>query len=150
MALPKNHDETAVNELTLAIGSLVRRMRSESPSSSSLHELSWTQKSVIARLEREGPTTTAELARAEGVKPQSMGTALALLEEMGLIERKAHPTDGRQMNIKLTAKGSTMRKISRDASRTWLTQAIEKLSKQDQATLFAAGEIIKRLVEVEA
>ena len=92
--------------------------------------------------------TAAELARAASIKPQSMGAAIATLAEMGLLERKAHPTDGRQINIELTAKGTEMRKNARDARRTWLAQAIAKLDKQDQETLFAAGEIIKRLVNL--
>ena len=145
MTSAKNND-AAIDELTLALGLLVRRMRSASPSEA--QELSWTQKSVIARLEKEGPATTAELARAEGVKPQSMGTAIAMLEEMGMIERKAHATDGRQVNIELTARGTAMRKIAKDARRTWLAEAIAKLNKQEQATLFEAGEIIKRLAEL--
>jgi len=145
MTSAKNND-AAIDELTLALGLLVRRMRSASPSEA--QELSWTQKSVIARLEKEGPATTAELARAEGVKPQSMGTAIAMLEELGMIERKAHATDGRQVNIELTARGTAMRKIAKDARRTWLAEAIAKLNKQEQATLFEAGEIIKRLAEL--
>jgi len=144
MAQSKNN-ESAVNELILALGLLVRRIRSNSPTS--LHELSWTQKAVLSRLEKEGPATIADLARAEGVKPQSMGTAVAMLEEMGLIERKAHPTDGRQMNIRLTPQGAAMKKASKVASRTWLLRAIENLNKQDQTTLFAAGGIIRRLLE---
>jgi DNA-binding MarR family transcriptional regulator len=139
-------NETAVEDLRLALGLLIRRMRAAAPSES--HDLSWTQKSVLVRLEKEGPTTTSELARAEGVKPQSMGTAIAVLEEMGMVERKADPTDGRQVNIKLTDKGSSMRRTTRDASLAWLAQAIAKLNKQEQATLLEAGEIIKRLVEL--
>ena len=139
-------NETAVEDLKLALGLLIRRMRAAAPSES--HDLSWTQKSVLVRLEKEGPTTTSELARAEGVKPQSMGTAIAALEGMGMVERKADPTDGRQMNIKLTDKGRSMRRTTRDASLAWLAQAIAKLKKQEQATLFEAGEIIKRLVEL--
>lgn len=135
-----------MEELKLALGLLVRRLRAGAPPEA--HDLSWTQKSVLVRLEKEGPITTSELARAEGVKPQSMGTAIAALAEMGLVERKADPTDGRQMNLKLTAKGSAMRRTSRDASLAWLVQAIAKLNKQEQATLFAAGKIIKRLVEL--
>jgi DNA-binding MarR family transcriptional regulator len=139
-------NETAVEDLKLALGLLIRRMRAAAPSES--HDLSWTQKSVLVRLEKEGPTTTSELARAEGVKPQSMGTAIAALEGMGMVERKADPTDGRQMNINLTDKGSSMRRSTRDASLAWLAQAIAKLNKQEQTTLFEAGEIIKRLVEL--
>ena len=143
---PLKSNETAVEDLKLALGLLIRRIRAAAPSES--HDLSWTQKSVLVRLEKEGPTTTSELARAEGVKPQSMGTAIAALEGMGMVERKADPTDGRQMNIKLTDKGSSMRRTTRDASLAWLAQAIAKLNKQERATLFEAGEIIKRLVEL--
>ena len=145
MATAKNQ-EAAIHELALAIGLLVRRIRAEAPSDA--HELSWTQKAVIARLEKEGPATTAELARTQGVKPQSMGTAVAALEELGIVERKPHPTDGRQMNIALTAHGTAMRKSMQDARRTWLSQAIVQLDKPEQAKLFEAGEIIKKLVKL--
>ena len=74
-----------------------------------------------------GPATTAELARAESMKPQSMGATVAALEEMGMVERKPHPTDGRQMNIELSAKGAAVRNSARDAKRTWLAQAIAQL-----------------------
>jgi DNA-binding MarR family transcriptional regulator len=144
--MAQKNNVTAVSELVLALGLLVRRIRSSAPSE--LHGLTWTQKAVIVRLEDEGPATTAELARAEGVTPQSMGTALTTLEEMGLVERKAHPTDGRQINIKLTAKGAAIRKSNKEAKETWLSQAIAKLDKKEQATLFEAGEIIKRLVRL--
>lgn len=140
------HIETAATELTLAFGSLIRRIRATAPSE--LNELSWTQKSVIVRLDKDGPATAADLARAEGVKSQSMGTALATLEKMGLIERKAHPTDGRRANIVLTAKGKSTRKKTREAKHTWLAHAIEKLDKKEQEKLFAAGEVIKKIVDL--
>jgi DNA-binding MarR family transcriptional regulator len=82
------------------------------------------------------------------MKPQSMGTTVAALEEMGMVERKAHPTDGRQVNIELTAKGAAIRKSAKDAKRTWLAQAVAQLDKEEQVTLFAAAEIMKRLVEL--
>ena len=126
-----------------ALGLLLRRMRAAAAS----HELSWTESAVMARLARDGPATTADLARAESVKPQSMGATIAALEEMGLVERRPHPTDGRQMNIELTAKGAAVRKSAKDAKRTWVAQAIAQLDEQERETLFKAGEIIKRLVE---
>ncbi len=72
---------------------------------------------------------------------------MAALEEMGIVERKPHPTDGRQVNIELTAKGAAMRKSAKDAKRTWLAEAIAQLDEQERETLFRAGEIIKRLAE---
>jgi DNA-binding MarR family transcriptional regulator len=136
--------EIAVIDFSQAIGLLVRRVRAAAAS----HELSLTEAAVMARLAKEGPATTADLARAESMKPQSMGTTVAALEEMGMVERKPHPTDGRQVNIELTAKGAAIRKSAKDAKRTWLAEAVAQLDKPDQATLFAAAEIIKHLVEL--
>jgi DNA-binding MarR family transcriptional regulator len=139
--MPRKTLEIAVIDFTQAVGLLMRRVRAAAGS----HELSLTEAAVMARLAREGPATTADLARAEGMKPQSMGTTIAALEEMGMVERKSHPTDGRQVNIELTARGAAVRDSTREAKRTWLAQAVSRLDEQDRETLFRAGEIIKRL-----
>jgi|ERR1700693_4268154 DNA-binding MarR family transcriptional regulator len=141
--MPRKNLDIAVSDLIQSIGLLVRRVRAAAGS----HELSLTEAAVMGRLARHGPATTADLARAEGMKPQSMGTTVAALEEMGMLERTPHPTDGRQVNIGLTAKGAAVRKIAKDAKRTWLAQAIAQLDEPERETLFKAGEIIKRLAE---
>jgi DNA-binding MarR family transcriptional regulator len=141
--MPRKTLEIAVVDFMQAIGLFVRRVRAAGAS----HELSWTEAAVMGRLARDGPATTADLARAEGMKPQSMGTTVAALEEMGIVERKPHPSDGRQLNIELTAKGAAVRKTAKDAKRTWLAQAIAELDEPERETLFKAGEIIRRMVE---
>ena len=141
--MPRKTLEAAVADLTQAIGLLVRRVRAAAAS----HELSLTEAAVMKRLATDGPATTADLARAESMKPQSMGTTIAVLEEMGMVARKPHPTDGRQVNIELTARGAAVRKSTRDAKWTWLTQAVSQLNEHERETLFAAGEIIKRLAQ---
>jgi DNA-binding MarR family transcriptional regulator len=141
--MPRNTIDTDTTDFGHAVGRLARRVRAAGAS----HELSWTETAVMARLERDGPATTADLARAESMKPQSMGTTIAALEEMGMVERKPHPTDGRQVNIELTSKGIAVRRVAGDAKRTWLMQAIAQLDEQERETLFAAGKIMKRLVE---
>ncbi len=141
--MPRQTLESAVADLAHALGLLVRRMRAAAAS----HELSLTESAVLGRLAREGPATTAELARAEGVRPQSMGATVAALEDRGLLERNPHPTDGRQVNLELTAKGATLRKGVGDAKRTWLAQVITQLDEHDRDTLFAAGKIIERLLQ---
>lgn len=142
--MPQKNVETAVIDFAQALGLLFRRLRSAAAS----QDLSLTEAVVMARLAKDGPATTADLARAESMKPQSMGTTVAALEQRGLIERKPHPTDGRQVNIGLTAKGIAVRKSAKDAKRTWLAQAIAQLDAQERETLFAAGEIIQRLVKL--
>jgi DNA-binding MarR family transcriptional regulator len=141
--MPRKNLELAAIDLTQAVGLLVRRVRAAAAS----QELSLTESAVMKRLATDGPATTADLARAESMRPQSMGTTIAALEEMGLVERKPHPTDGRQVNIELTPKGAAMRKSARDAKRTWLAQAISQLGEEEREALFKAGEIIKRLAE---
>lgn len=143
IAVMRKTVEMDVIEFMHIIGLLVRRVRAAAASQG----LSMTESAVMARLDKDGPSTIADLARAEGIKPQSMGATIGVLEEMGIIECKPHPTDGRQVNIQLTDKGAAMRKSIREAKRTWLAQAIAQLDKKEQATLFAAGEIVKRLVE---
>lgn len=141
--MPRKAFDIAVTDLIQSVGLLVRRARAAAPS----HELSWTESAVLKRLASQGPATTADLARAQGMRPQSMRPILSMLEELGMIERKPHATDGRQVNIELTAKGAAQQKSTGDAKRTWLVQAITRLNEGDRETLFAAGRIIKRLVE---
>lgn len=129
----------------MALGLLVRRIRADT--SPEMQEFSWTQQAVLSRLDKHGPATAADLARAEGVRPQSMSTALGLLEKKGLVERKAHPTDGRQINIRLTARGITLRRNTKEATYAWLSRAIAELDRQEQVTLFKAVELFKRMAE---
>jgi DNA-binding MarR family transcriptional regulator len=135
--------EPIVNELSLAIGKLVRRLRMEANPG----ELTLLQATTLARLDRSGAMTTADLARAEFVKPQSMGTTLADLEQEGLVQRRPHPTDGRQVLFELTAEGVEARRKRNIAKRDWLLAAMERLDPAEQQTLFAAAALIKRLAE---
>jgi DNA-binding MarR family transcriptional regulator len=135
--------EPAVAELSLAIGQLIRRLRMET----NPDELSWSQTATLARLDKAGAMTTADLARAEFVKPQSMGTTLADLEQAGLVQRRPHPTDGRQVLFELTAEGMEARRQRNIAKREWLLAAMAKLDPAEQRTLLAAAALLKRLAE---
>jgi DNA-binding MarR family transcriptional regulator len=141
--MPRPTLESTTAELLQSIGVLIRRVRAAAAS----HELSLTESSVLRRLEVEGPATTADLARAESVKPQSMGATVATLEERGLLERKAHPTDGRQFNIAITAKGLAIRNSAKTAKRNWLTEAISRLDEDERETLRRAATVIQKLAE---
>ena len=132
--------EVAVTELLSVTGQLTRRLRAIS----NTRELTWSQVAIMARLEEAGPLTTADLARAESVKPQSMGGTLAAMEEEGLVERQPHPTDRRQILYALTDEGREARRKVSLAKREWLLAAIAQLSRGEQKTLLAAVDIIRR------
>ena len=130
-------------ELMQAVGMLLRRVRGEAG-----HEgPSWSQAAAMARLDRTGPMTTAELARAEMVKPQSMGTLLAELEQEGLVQRTPHPSDGRQILFSLTPAGVEARRRRQAAKLAWLTAAIAQFDADEQRTLVGAIALVKRLGE---
>ncbi len=135
--------ERAVAELTQATGQLIRRVRAES----NPEELGWSQLSIMARLEQGGPATTADLARADAMKPQSMGAILALLERDDLVERRPHPTDGRQILFALTSKGLEARRQRTKSKREWCLAAMAKLTPSEQQTLIAASALIRRLAD---
>ncbi|MFG1423436.1 MarR family winged helix-turn-helix transcriptional regulator [Roseixanthobacter liquoris] len=135
--------EIAVAELSLALGQLLRRLRTEG----NPNELNLSQMGTLARLEHSGWMTTAELARIESMKPQSMGTILAGLEQEGLVQRRPHPTDGRQILFGLTEAGVEERRKRTLAKRKWLLAAMATLDPEERQTLVAAIALIKQLAE---
>ena len=133
--------DAAVSELTMAIGQLLRRMRQDVNADG----LTWSQSSALSRLDKLGPITIADLARAEAVKPQSMRTTLADLEEEGLVERQPHPTDGRQVLVSLTDKGAQTRRQRSLAKQAWLLAALQKLDPAERQALLSSIALLKRL-----
>lgn len=134
---------TAATEFRMAVGQVMRRLRAEANPG----DLTLSQNAALARLERTGGATTADLARAEAVKPQSMGAILAALEQDGLVVRRPHPTDGRQVLFSLTERGAEARR-RRDLAKTdWLLAALARLDPAEQQTLISATALIRRLGE---
>jgi len=140
---PRPSIESSIDELTTAMGQLLRRLRSETVSDA----LNLSQLAALGRLEQYGPMTTADLARAESMKPQSMGVILASLEQEALVERSPHPSDGRQILFAMTKKGSDVRRKRGDAKRAWLRAALMTLEPSEQRTILDAIPLIKRLSE---
>ncbi|MEU9114390.1 MarR family transcriptional regulator [Streptomyces sp. NPDC048483] len=140
--MPEEKQERLATDLGATVGQLMRRLRAASPQG----ELSPTQRAVIARIDADGPATTAALARAELVRPQSMRMTVGSLEERGVLARSPHPTDGRQVVFSLTEEGRRVLKDVRQAKQNWLAVAIaERLTPQEQRTLATATELMRRL-----
>ncbi|NEW76853.1 MarR family winged helix-turn-helix transcriptional regulator [Streptomyces rhizosphaericus] len=139
------HDQTQLAaDLAGVVTQLMRRMRA----ASSQGALTPSQRAVLSRLYNEGPTTTAALARAELVRPQSMRMILAALEEQELVERAPHPTDGRQVVFSSTEQGRQAITSARQAKQSWLLDAIDtRLDADERRTLAEATDLLKRLVQ---
>ena len=129
-------------ELRAALSQLMRRLREQTEGS----DLTKSQSAVLGRLEREGANTATALARAEGVRPQSMAAILAALEADGLIAGRPDPTDRRKTIVELTEKAHAEFRAGRHARQDWLTQAIcSRLDPDEVARLAESVELLRRL-----
>jgi DNA-binding MarR family transcriptional regulator len=131
-------------ELHGLIGKLKRRLREQAH----LGDFTFSQTAVLRRLDREGPATVTTLAKAEGVRPQSMGATVAVLEAAGLVAGAADPDDGRRTILSLTPACRKMIKEGRATREDWLFRAIqEHLTAEEQSELAIGLELLKRLVD---
>jgi DNA-binding MarR family transcriptional regulator len=134
--------EALASELRDVAGALVRRLRAESAGQA----LSMSQAGVLARLDRNGPSTVADLARGEHVTPQSMGTTVASLEEEGLVARTVDPGDARRWNASLTGAGKRLLLEGRAVRQAWLTRVIEEHLTDAEQRRLADGVALLRKV----
>jgi len=125
-------------------GKLKRRLREHG----GRDDLTPSQISVLLRLEQDGSATVSSLARAEGMRPQSMSAVVTPLQESGLVSGSPDLSDGRQTLMSLTPKCLKRLEEGRAARQDWLTTTIsQKLSVREQEKLQRALELLTRLVE---
>lgn len=129
-------------ELRAVVGRLIRRLREQADAG----DLSSSQKSVLLQLEREGTATVTALARAQYMRPQSMGAIVSTLETAGLVQGAPDPNDGRRTILSLTAACRDLIAAGRAARQDWLFRAIQtNLDREEQEQLAAAIDLLKRL-----
>ena len=135
---------TLAAELRTTFGNLKRKLRQQGEQ----NDFTSSQIAVILRLEKDGPATVSSLARAEGMRPQSMSAVIAPLEEMGFVAGAADPNDGRKTLMSLTKACKKRIEDGRAARQDWLTQAIQqKLSPQEQKKLSSAIHLLAKITE---
>ncbi|PNG24211.1 MarR family winged helix-turn-helix transcriptional regulator [Methylocella silvestris] len=131
-------------DLRALLGKLKRRLREQAH----VGDLTPSQVSVLLRLEKDGPTTASNLARAEAMRPQSMGSVVAALESAGLLSGGPDPTDRRQTLLSITDACRKWVEEGRAARQDWLSRTLQvRLSPEEQARLAEAVELLKRLVD---
>lgn len=131
-------------EMRTLIGKLRRTLRDQAGPG----DFNTSETSVLLRLEKDGPATVSNLARAEAMRPQSMSAVIAPLEAAGLVSGAPDPKDGRQTLMSLTQKCRKLMEKRRAAKQDWLTKTIlAKLSAEEQDQLAAALKSLARLAE---
>jgi DNA-binding MarR family transcriptional regulator len=140
MTAPADVDQVA-SALFVSVGLLRRRLRQARVPG----ELTFPEIAALARLERGGPASSAELARLEQISPQSMGATLNALEERGLVARSADPQDGRRVVLSVTEAGLRWLRERRNVRVEQLAQALSGFSQAELRQLMAAVPLIERL-----
>jgi DNA-binding MarR family transcriptional regulator len=129
------------SELRVVLGRLIRRLRTE-------RRQGLTQMAVLGRIDRDGPQPTGQLAKAEGVRPQSMSQTVAELEAAGYISRSADETDGRRSLVAMTDAGREALHLDRAEREGFLAELIEqRLNAEERELLERAIELLNRISE---
>ena len=133
-----------VVELRGMIGQFRRKLKEQGDPG----DFSLAQTGALKHLVEHRAMTGTELARAEGMKPQSMGPILASLEERGVVTSAADPRDGRKILWSLSEDARLTIIETRALKEDWLTRTIQsRLTDAEQRELARGVELLGRLLE---
>jgi DNA-binding MarR family transcriptional regulator len=130
--------------LRLVITRTARRLRQHAGT-----DLGPSQTAALATVERHGPLTPSELAEFERIQRPTATRIVARLEDAGLVDRVADPTDGRSFTVSINADGRALMNKLRTRKNAYLARRIRGLDDEDLATLDRAAEILEDLLEGE-
>ncbi|MES2031493.1 MAG: MarR family transcriptional regulator [Pseudomonadota bacterium] len=143
-----NPEDARALALAAELRALISKMKRRFRSQVHMGNLTMSQVAVLSHLDRNGPMTVTNLAKAEGMRPQSMGAIVASLEAVGHVSGSPDPKDGRQTILSLTPSCLTWIAEARAARQDWLLQTIEKqLTPSEQDELARAVKLLTRIVE---
>jgi len=99
---------------------------------------------ALRRQQRPFRVTPTELCRALLISSGGLTKVLNRLEQAGLIERPANPSDGRSKLVQLTAKGQTLAETVIKQVSDLHAQRLSRLSADEEATLDA---LLKKMLD---
>jgi DNA-binding MarR family transcriptional regulator len=140
MAVDRQAEDVA-RALLLCMGQLRRRLRQVPVADA----LTFPQTTALSRLDRGGPTASADLARQEQISPQSMGATMSELEARGLVTRQSDPDDGRRILLSISATGRRELNRRRNARVEQLAHGLADFTESELAQLAVAAPLIERL-----
>jgi DNA-binding MarR family transcriptional regulator len=145
---PSSAQTELASALAQEIRAVSRKLKLRFREHGGRNDLTPSQTAVLLRLEKDGAATVSNLARTEGMRPQSMSAIVTPLQELGLVSGAPDPRDGRQILMSLSPKCLRWMQEARTAKQDWLTTTIaRKLSIHEQEKLQGALALLARLVE---
>ncbi|MFC5406463.1 MarR family winged helix-turn-helix transcriptional regulator [Cohnella soli] len=114
----------------------------------SIEKLSFTTLSVLHTLSRKSPMRLTELTASEQVTQSGMTQLVTRLERDGLVERRPDPSDGRVVQVHITAKGTHVIDSRRSERIDHLSKFMEGLAPEEKQAIAAAIPALRRVVEI--
>lgn len=133
--------EQLAADLRLTIGRVARRLRQLAPG-----DLTPSQRSALATLERHGPLRLGDLARIEVVTPPSITGIAKRLEDKGMIIRTPDPDDGRSTVIAISDKGRATLQAVRRQRMLFLIERLGELSEAERSAVRDVLDILNSVV----
>jgi DNA-binding MarR family transcriptional regulator len=128
------------SQIRLDVMRLARRLRQQS-----VGDITQSQFSALATIERAGPLSLGDLADIERVAPPSMTRIASRLEERGLVARTPDAADRRVARVDITPAGRDLVKETRTRRDAFLATRLRALSPEERDTLARALPLLERL-----
>ena len=134
---------TLAGDLRVAVTHAVRLIRQQRSS----EQITDGQYAVLATLSCEGPMTPSALADDQHVQPPHMSRTINALVDAGLVQRGEHPTDGRQVLVRITEAGQDEVRETRRRRNEWLAGRLARLTPDERVVLAQASVLLRRVTE---
>jgi DNA-binding MarR family transcriptional regulator len=135
------------DELLTNMASIRRAGRHHAGRPVELSSLTGAQLELLRLVRRRSGVSIADAAQELRLAPNTVSTLVRQLTEGGLMLRRVHGTDRRVARLELSA--DIRRKVDawRDRRVLGLSEAIGRLSREDQGSVVAALPLLARLAE---
>lgn len=135
-------EEALADALRLVIGRVARRLRQQS-----LGDMTPSQRSVLASLDRHGSLRIGELARIENISAPSLSGIVGRLETRGLVTRTGDPDDARSTIVEVTPLAVEAIAEARAERNAFLRRRLSTLSREEQKILARSVTLLEGIAE---
>jgi DNA-binding MarR family transcriptional regulator len=145
MEWPVATERGTADELARTLREAIQRLNRRVRQTRAVGDLTFSQLSALTSLQLAGALTPRELADVERVQPPTMTKIVGKLEDLGLVVRTPHPTDGRQVILAPTEQGRAMYAQFEKVRNEWLAEQLAALSTEERDVLAQAAEILQQV-----
>ncbi|WFR72675.1 MarR family transcriptional regulator [Prescottella defluvii] len=136
-------DDDEVSRLRVALGRISRQVDRQTSGG----ELTKTQFSILTTAVRRGPIRASEMAEIETLNPTMLSRMIGKMEAAGLLQRSAHPDDGRAVVVAATPEGIALHSQLRDKRTRLFAEYLAQLPEMKTQDLLDALSALEALAD---